>query len=207
MPRKLAKYLFVSFLLATCTTVMAAGSIKQGMQFPPSVYDPSQTQRAHLGIPLPATAFTGGPEIDICSSTPFFSPTIAYWDDNNRSYRSEMWVNGVQVSDFGENWNIPLHGPSTYFFGPDAYAVPPNTEVRILVYSYRRPDFQGLSFISEAVINCTTGLAIEIINQEIKTPPVPTLSEWSLSLLVLVLSLMAVLFFKRRRQTEVLMSE
>jgi hypothetical protein len=50
-------------------------------------------------------------------------------------------------------------------------------------------------------------LAIEIINQEIKTPPVPTLSEWSLSLLVLVLSLMAVLFFKRRRQTEVLMSE
>jgi len=154
-----------------------------------------------LHQPLPSTLITAGPGSDICSSHCFGLATTAYWDSHLRSYRDEMFVPGVgQVSNFGEDWNTPLYGPSTYGFCPTPYAVAPNTPITVRIFSYEQAGFQSLSAISEAVIDCTTGEVLSVENSFPGwTQAIPALSPVGLTALVALLGLAALLLLRRAR--------
>lgn len=182
-------------------TSVPAVAISQGALQSEAPGEAPTVPEGSLNQPLPSTLITAGPGSDICAGPCFTLATSAYWDSNLRSYRDEMFVPGFgQVSDYGEDWDSPLYGPSNYGVCPTAYAVAPNTPVTIRIFSYARPNFQGLTAISEAVIDCTTGEALSISNRFPAVPEaIPALSPAGLAVLVALLGFAALFLLRRVR--------
>jgi len=101
-------------------------------------------------------AITGGPGINICSSTLFSVPISAH-SSVPYSDRASMSVPGVgNVFSFSEN--DPAGSGSSYGFSPSGYSVAPNTPITISITAYNAPNQSGgIASASTAIINCSTG--------------------------------------------------
>lgn len=146
----------------------------------------------------PATQITGGPmpPTGICTRTAFTLP-IQLDTSTTDSLRGIMFVPG-----FGDvvNASIPLptfNGPSSVTLTPSAYAVAAGTLITVTLRTSNSANAAGgEAFESTIVFACDTGVVSSLVSAAV---PIPTMSEWRLALLALLLALAGGKVLYRRR--------
>jgi hypothetical protein len=148
-------------------------------------------------IYYPSIQISGAPGANICTATPFTLPINANTSPST-SNSSSMTVAGVGVVSTFSQTNPAFNGPTVYSFSPSAYTVAPGTLVTINIRTYNSVNQSGgQSWDSTIVFACDTGAITSLVNAGL---PVPTLSEWSVALLALLVALAASTVFVRRRR-------
>jgi hypothetical protein len=109
----------------------------------------------------PSIVITNGPGINICSNT-FFSVRISVNASAAFSDHASMTVPGLgSVFSFSENdapgsWVL-------YNINPSSYSVAANTSITVSITTYNGLNQSGgISYVSTAVINCSTGIASSV---------------------------------------------
>lgn len=146
----------------------------------------------------PAIQITAGPTppVNVCTNTTFNLPTLENTSTTN-SLTGIMFVPG-----FGNviNANIPvatINGPQTYFLTPAAYTVAANTPITVTFKTFNSTgQAGGEAYESTIVFNCTTGAIVSLVSGALA---IPTMSEWSLGVLALLLALAGGTMLYRRR--------
>lgn len=153
---------------------------------------------AASAVYYPSIQITGGPSTNICTSAAFTLPINAN-TSTSTSNSSTVFVQGVGVVASFMQTNPTFNGTTVYTFAPSAYTVPAGTPITVNVRTFNGVNLTGgQSWDSTVVFACDTGTVISLVNAGL---PVPTLSEWTLMLLALLVGVGGAVGFARRRAT------
>ncbi|MCU0599425.1 MAG: IPTL-CTERM sorting domain-containing protein [Desulfobacterales bacterium] len=131
----------------------------------------------------------------ICSSTSgFFLPGVEInVPDEPASEKGVLSAPGYPNLGFTQDSSFTGVGTfSFYVFVSTPYSLPPNTPLTLRVTTYNGPNFTGgVAYVSTITWDCTTG---ELISRK-----VPTLNEWGMIIMSLLMAGSAIWMIRRRQ--------
>jgi hypothetical protein len=146
----------------------------------------------------PAVQITAGPTpaVNLCSAAPFNLPVLLNTSTTN-SLNVTMFVAGVGTV-LNASIALPtLNGPTTLNINPPAYTGAAGAAVTIIARTFNSTNASGgEAYESTLVFNCTTGAITSLVSGALA---IPTMSEWALGTMALLLALAGGMVLYRRR--------
>lgn len=146
----------------------------------------------------PAVQITAGPTpaANLCTNATFSLP-ISLNTSTTNSLNVTVFVPGAGTV---LNGSIPLptqNGTNTLTLTPSAYTVPANTSITVIARTFNSTNAAGgEAYESTLVFNCTSSAVVSLVSGALA---IPTMSEWSLGVMALLLALAGGTMLYRRR--------